>query len=101
MLTDWIERTLLQINGLTLLPSAGWILAVDQSGRISSDLLQHHRSQAHALLFYAFDVLSHRGDTLRICRSSGREGADCSAATSCPQRPSSMTSSAPLAFFRT
>jgi ATP-dependent DNA ligase len=32
--------------------------------RISFNLLQHHRSQAHALLFYAFDVLIYRGINL-------------------------------------
>jgi bifunctional non-homologous end joining protein LigD len=35
----------------------GEIVAVDRNGRISFNLLQHHRSQAQALLFYAFDVL--------------------------------------------
>ena len=35
----------------------GEIVAVDESGRISFNLIQHHRSQAQALLFYAFDVL--------------------------------------------
>ncbi len=35
----------------------GEIVAVDESGRISFNLLQHHRSKAQALLFYAFDVL--------------------------------------------
>ena len=39
----------------------GEIVAVDESGRISFNLLQHHRSQAQALLFYAFDVLICRG----------------------------------------
>ena len=39
----------------------GEIVAIDEDGRISFNLLQHHRSQAQALLFYAFDVLVHRG----------------------------------------
>jgi ATP-dependent DNA ligase len=39
----------------------GEIVAVDDSGRISFNLLQHHRSRAQALLFYAFDVLICRG----------------------------------------
>ena len=42
----------------------GEIVAVDENGRISFNLLQHHRSQAHALLFYAFDVLIYRGMNL-------------------------------------
>ena len=42
----------------------GEILAVDESGRISFNLLQHHRSKAQALLFYAFDVLICRGKSL-------------------------------------
>jgi len=33
----------------------GEIVAIDQNGRISFTLLQHHRSHAQALLFYAFD----------------------------------------------
>src|SRR4029453_7749222 len=35
----------------------GEIVALDESGQISFNLLQHHRSRAQALLFYAFDVL--------------------------------------------
>jgi bifunctional non-homologous end joining protein LigD len=35
----------------------GEIVALDESGRVSFNLLQHHRSKAQALLFYAFDVL--------------------------------------------
>ncbi|HEY7557513.1 MAG TPA: non-homologous end-joining DNA ligase [Candidatus Binatia bacterium] len=42
----------------------GEIVAVDESGRISFNLLQHHRSKAQALLFYVFDVLIHRGKSL-------------------------------------
>src|SRR5262249_16193374 len=37
---------------------------IDKSGRISFNLLQHHRSHAQALLFYAFDVIVHRGENL-------------------------------------
>jgi len=36
-------------------------VALDSSGRVSFNLLQHHRSKAHALVFYAFDVLVYRG----------------------------------------
>jgi DNA ligase D-like protein (predicted ligase) len=42
----------------------GEIVAVDKSGRISFNLLQHHRSHAQALLFYAFDVIVCRGKSL-------------------------------------
>ena len=35
----------------------GEIVAIDKSGRISFNILQHHRSHAQALLFYAFDVI--------------------------------------------
>src|SRR5215472_15999326 len=42
----------------------GEIVAIDQSGRISFNLLQHHRSHAQALLFYAFDVMVRRGKNL-------------------------------------
>jgi DNA ligase D-like protein (predicted ligase) len=42
----------------------GEIVALDESGRISFNLLQHHHSKAQALLFYAFDVLIYRGRSL-------------------------------------
>src|SRR5438067_80652 len=42
----------------------GEVVAVDESGRISFNLLQHHRSKAQALLFYVFDVLIYRGRSL-------------------------------------
>jgi bifunctional non-homologous end joining protein LigD len=42
----------------------GEVVAVDQAGRISFNLLQHHRSRAQALLFYAFDVLIYRGRSI-------------------------------------
>lgn len=42
----------------------GEIVAVDETGRVSFNLLQHHRSKAQALLFYAFDVLVYRGLSL-------------------------------------
>ena len=42
----------------------GEIVAIDQNGRISFNLLQHHRSHAQALLFYAFDVIMCRGKNL-------------------------------------
>ncbi len=43
----------------------GEIIALDQNGRISFNQLQHHRSQAQTILFYAFDVIIHRGRILR------------------------------------
>jgi DNA ligase D-like protein (predicted ligase) len=42
----------------------GEIVAMDENGRISFNLLQHHRSKARALLFYAFDVLIYRERSL-------------------------------------
>src|SRR5215471_15929933 len=42
----------------------GEIAAIDKSGRISFNLLQHHRSNAQALLFYAFDVIVCQGKSL-------------------------------------
>jgi DNA ligase D-like protein (predicted ligase) len=42
----------------------GEIVALDESGRASFNLLQHHRSKAQALLFYVFDVLVYRGRSL-------------------------------------
>ena len=42
----------------------GEIVTLDESGRVSFNLLQHHRSKAQALLFYVFDVLVHRSRSL-------------------------------------
>jgi bifunctional non-homologous end joining protein LigD len=42
----------------------GEIVALDESGRVSFNLLQHHRSKAQALLFYVFDVLAYHGRSL-------------------------------------
>jgi DNA ligase D-like protein (predicted ligase) len=39
----------------------GEIVAIDEKGRVSFNLLQRHRSKAQALVFYAFDVLIYRG----------------------------------------
>jgi ATP-dependent DNA ligase len=36
----------------------GEIVALDEKGRVSFNLLQHHRSKAQALLFHVFDVLA-------------------------------------------
>jgi ATP-dependent DNA ligase len=45
-------------------PIDGEIVALDASGWISFNLLQHHRSKAQALLCYVFDVLIYRGRSL-------------------------------------
>jgi bifunctional non-homologous end joining protein LigD len=42
----------------------GEVVALDESGRVSFNLLQHHRSKAQALLFYVFDVLVYCGRSL-------------------------------------
>src|SRR5262245_30494061 len=52
----------------------GEIVALDERGRVSFNLLQHHRSKAQALLFYAFDVLIYRGRSLvELALSTRRE----------------------------
>jgi len=60
------SRTLpLRANGFHRAPIVdGEILALDESGRVSFNLLQHHRSKAQALLFYVFDVLAYRDRSL-------------------------------------
>ena len=68
-------------------PAPYWTAnCVDEQGRISFNLLQHYRSKAEALLFYAFDVLMCRGislpatleaspaDLVRAVREFGFEG---------------------------
>src|SRR4030095_16014209 len=42
----------------------GEIVALDDNGRVSFNLLQHHRSKAQAIHFYAFDLLIHKGRSL-------------------------------------
>jgi ATP-dependent DNA ligase len=42
----------------------GEIVAIDDSGRPSFNLLQHHRSKASAIQFYAFDIPIDRGRSL-------------------------------------
>src|SRR5262245_48519971 len=42
----------------------GEVVALDKNGRISFNVMQHHRSHAQAILFYAFDLLVYRGRTL-------------------------------------
>jgi bifunctional non-homologous end joining protein LigD len=50
----------------------GEIVARRQNGRISLNLLQHHRTKAQALLFYVFDVLVYRGRSLLNVQLSAR-----------------------------
>src|SRR5262245_20102334 len=42
----------------------GEIVAMDDRGRVSFNLLQHHRSKAHAIQFFAFDLLIYKGRDL-------------------------------------
>ena len=42
----------------------GEVVALDEQGRVSFNLLQHHRSQAHAIRFYVFDLLIYRGRSM-------------------------------------
>ena len=42
----------------------GEIVAIDDIGRVSFNLLQHHRSEAHAIQLFAFDLLIYKGRDL-------------------------------------
>jgi bifunctional non-homologous end joining protein LigD len=42
----------------------GEVVALDERGRASFNLLQHRRSKASAIVFYAFDLLIYRGRSL-------------------------------------
>jgi bifunctional non-homologous end joining protein LigD len=42
----------------------GEIVALDENGRNSFNLLQHHRSKASGIRYYLFDVLVYRGKSL-------------------------------------
>src|SRR6266850_5291665 len=68
-----IARACEQLPADTLLD--GEIIALDQNGRISFNLLQHHRSHAQALLFYAFDILIFRGQNMTGVPLSKRRNA--------------------------
>jgi ATP-dependent DNA ligase len=57
-----IARTCQRLQPETLID--GEIVALDDEGRPSINLLQHHRSQASTIQFYAFDLLIHRGKSL-------------------------------------
>jgi bifunctional non-homologous end joining protein LigD len=43
----------------------GEVVALDAVGRPSFNLLQHHKENSHAIVFYAFDVLAYRGRDVR------------------------------------
>ena len=67
-----ITRAFEKLDDNTLID--GEIVAVDHDGRISFNLLQHHRSKARALQFYAFDLLIYRGRSLlRVPLQSRRQ----------------------------
>ena len=44
--------------------SMGRSSPLDDDGRVSFNLLQHHRSKAQAIQFYAFDLLIYKGRSL-------------------------------------
>ena len=50
----------------------GEIVALDQSGRTSFNLLEYHRSTAKAIRFYVFDLLFYRGKSLMTAPLSMR-----------------------------
>jgi len=67
-----IARAFEKLEANTLID--GEIVAVGDDGRISFNLLQHHRSKARALQFYAFDLLIYRGRSLlRVPLQSRRQ----------------------------
>jgi bifunctional non-homologous end joining protein LigD len=57
-----IARAANELDPGTLLD--GEIVALDERGHVSFNLLQHHRLKAHALPFYAFDLLIYKGRSL-------------------------------------
>jgi bifunctional non-homologous end joining protein LigD len=50
----------------------GELVALDEQGRMSFNLLQHHRSKASAIRFYPFDLLIWRGRSLLGLKLSER-----------------------------
>ena len=50
----------------------GEVVAFDQQGRLAFNLLQHHRSGASAIRFYAFDLLIYQGRSLLGLELSNR-----------------------------
>jgi DNA ligase D-like protein (predicted ligase) len=58
-----IVRACEQLKPDTLID--GEVVALDETGRPSFNLLQHHRSKASAIQYYAFDLIIYRGKSLR------------------------------------
>jgi len=58
----------------------GEIVALDDHGRSSFNLLQHHQNRAAAILYYAFDLLVYEGKRLL---GVPLPRAGCSARTEC------------------
>ncbi len=55
----------------------GEVVALDHEGRMSFNLLQHRRSQASAIRFYAFDLLVYKGhSTMDLAISERRDLLD-------------------------
>lgn len=52
----------------------GEIVALDVDGKPSFNLLQHHKENAQALVYYVFDVLAFRGRDVRQLKLSERRG---------------------------
>jgi bifunctional non-homologous end joining protein LigD len=50
----------------------GEVVALDERGRASFNLIQHHRSKASAIRFYAFDLLVYRGRSLLALKLTER-----------------------------
>jgi hypothetical protein len=46
----------------------GEVVALDAQGRPSFNLLQHHKANAHAIVYYVFDLLAFRGRDVRQLR---------------------------------
>jgi len=52
----------------------GEVVALDQKGRPSFNLLQHRRAQATAIRFYAFDILVYQGQSMMGLALAERRG---------------------------
>ena len=52
----------------------GEIVALDDQGKPSFNLLQHHKENAQALVYYVFDVLAFRGRDVRQLKLPERRG---------------------------
>ena len=50
----------------------GEVVALDERGRASFNLIQHHRSRASAIRFYAFDLLIYHGRSLLALKLTER-----------------------------